>query len=56
VTSRLNKFLLKLEERLNHIKSEPNWELIEIDAIHAFEKVYSKVMNMVVGVLEENLE
>lgn len=47
VKSRLEKFNYRLEERLNIIKSNPNWDLIEIDATPSKNDVYKDICNSV---------
>lgn len=44
---RLDKFYYQLEERLNIIRENPNWNLIEIDATPPLEIVYHKVCDSV---------
>lgn len=44
--SRLEKFNYRLEERLNLIGSNPNWNLIEINATDPKEIVYKKVCDV----------
>ncbi len=43
VASRLEKFNLLLEERLNVIKNQPGWELVLLDAMPEEEVVYSQI-------------
>ena len=43
VENRLSKFYFQLEERLDHVNDQPNWDLVEIDATGSVEDVFSQV-------------
>lgn len=55
VSSRLNMFYKDLEERLVYIASQPNWQIIDIDAIASQEVVYLKVADSLKESLLPNL-
>ena len=46
VTSRLGKFYLNLARRVDVIRSQPNWDLLHVDATGPIEKTYSKVKSV----------
>ncbi len=46
---RLNKFYTQLDERLNIIRDNPNWNIVEIDATDSVEFVYDKVRTCIAG-------
>ena len=46
---RLDKFNYQLRERLDIVKSNPNWNIVEIDATGPVEEVYRKVCDSVVN-------
>ena len=52
VKSRLSEFFNEFEERIDYIKSEPTWDLIEIDAMPLMEEVYSSVIGAIGDVLQ----
>jgi adenylate kinase len=46
LASRLKNFYFQLEERLEIIRSNPNWNLVEVDATSPIETVYAKVCDL----------
>lgn len=49
VTKRLEKFYHQLEERIQVIENQPNWELVRIDALESPDRVYEQVCVNVLG-------
>jgi adenylate kinase len=48
LTSRLDKFYDHLEERLDLIKSNPNWNFVEIDGTASVKEIYENILRSVV--------
>jgi len=46
--SRLEKFFYRLEERLDLIRKNPNWDLVEIDALPPLNIVYKNVYELII--------
>ncbi len=46
VSTRLSKFYFQLQERLNLIKSHPDWALVNVDATPPVDDVYAKIYKL----------